>query len=409
MHAALAAQQARRLDDADRLYRAALAIAPDEPDALHMLGVVRYERGDFVEARQLIIRALDLTGWGIAAFRHNLGLVIARQYEDRDRRAWETLQRDYRTWVESRRQAWRRVAPRVTVVIPSYNHARFVGEALKSLYGQTYRNVEVIVVDDGSLDGSAEIIAAVLRDCPFPHRFVVRENRGAAATINEGIAFATGEFVNVLNSDDRFSADRLEKLVDAIACVGGEWGFGGVTFVGSDGRPLDALCHRRVFELTCALAAVPYRDSVGLAFLPANVAVSSGNLFIARRLVERVGGFRDYRYNHDWDFCLRAVMLAEPVFVPDPLYEYRLHDSNTIAESSALARAEGEGIGGEFLRAATEAGTASNPWAPTLSVWGPALLTSVLRSGMGAIMDARAIRVLALRAIEDAKTAPAAG
>src|ERR1700704_5108144 len=68
MQQALAAQQAQLPRDADRLYREALAIAPDEPDALHMLGVLRYEQGDSEEAARLILRALDLTGWKHATY-----------------------------------------------------------------------------------------------------------------------------------------------------------------------------------------------------------------------------------------------------------------------------------------------------------------------------------------------------
>ena len=84
MASALEAQKSRRLDDAEQLYREAIALTPDSADALHMLGVIRYERRDYAEAKALILRALDLTGWRFPNFRHNLGLVVARANDCND-------------------------------------------------------------------------------------------------------------------------------------------------------------------------------------------------------------------------------------------------------------------------------------------------------------------------------------
>src|SRR5436190_9663127 len=77
MREALALQQSRRFGEAEELYRGALSLAPDLPDALHMLGVVRYERGDYDEAARFILQALDLTAWQYPTYRHNLGLTLA--------------------------------------------------------------------------------------------------------------------------------------------------------------------------------------------------------------------------------------------------------------------------------------------------------------------------------------------
>jgi Flp pilus assembly protein TadD len=84
MRRALDAQQARRLDDAERAYREVLATRPDEPDALHMLGVLRHERGDEEEAIALTMRALDLTGWRVPFMRTNLGIILAARGGETD-------------------------------------------------------------------------------------------------------------------------------------------------------------------------------------------------------------------------------------------------------------------------------------------------------------------------------------
>jgi glycosyltransferase involved in cell wall biosynthesis len=80
----------------------------------------------------------------------------------------------------------------VSVVVPVYNHAGYVMQALESVFAQTYRNLELIVVDDGSTDGSADVVRRALASCPFPVRFVEQDNRGAHAALNEAIRLANG-------------------------------------------------------------------------------------------------------------------------------------------------------------------------------------------------------------------------
>ena len=98
-------------------------------------------------------------------------------------------------------------APLVTCVIPVYNGERFLGAAIRSALGQTYTNLEVIVVDDGSTDGTAEVAQA------FSHRvkYLYQDNAGPAAARNRGIAEAEGEFLSFLDADDLWVADKLAR------------------------------------------------------------------------------------------------------------------------------------------------------------------------------------------------------
>jgi hypothetical protein len=399
MSAALVAQQARQLDDAERLYRSALSHAPDLPDALHMLGVIRYEKDDNDEARSLIIRALELTNWAYPAYRHNLGLVIARANAAGDDVRCRQARARYRQWREARTLRPSASQPRVDVVVPCFNHHRFIVQALRSVFCQTYRNIEVIVVDDGSSDGSADLAARTLQDSPFPHRFVARANRGAAPTINEGIGMGHGEFINVLNSDDLFAPDRIETMVDAIAARDIEWGFSAVSFIDEREVPLDTLQDARVYSQACSISAIPFRETVGFSLVASNTAVSSGNLFLSRPLFERVGGFRNFRYNHDWDFCLRAIRLAEPAFVSAETYRYRLHAANTIGESREGTRDEANLMMSDFLAWAMTEDPAGSSLAPSLANWGTPFLVSVLESGMGELVDPALLRQLAAGAL----------
>lgn len=396
MEEALAHQQRRRNDEAERLYRAALEILPDQPDALHMLGVICYERGDLVRAKALVLRALDLTAWRHWTYRHNLGLILTQEYAAHGWDPAADRTEAYRQWHVASRASGRRDEPRVSVIVPSFNHSRYIERAIRSIFEQTYRNVELVVIDDGSVDGSPSVIERCLRDSPFPSRFLARENRGAPATINEGIDLATGTFVNVVNSDDWLAPRRLQVMVAEIANTGENWGFSSVTFVDAAGEIIDPLKNRRVYDLTCAIAALPTRRTTGFALLSMNVSISSGNLFMSRQLFREIEGFRQHRYNHDWDFCLRALQAAEPVFVREPLYFYRLHGSNTIDESIEQASVEMREICSDYLRWVGTGAKASGPFAPCIANWGSIFMHEVLESTLPLVVDIAILRELAL-------------
>jgi glycosyltransferase involved in cell wall biosynthesis len=397
MNSALAAQQSGDLHRAEGIYREVVAMAPDVPDALHMLGVLRFERGDCKEGAQLILQALDLTAWRFPTFRYNLGLVIARAYgEQADRDRDTAIRRSARA---SRRQSSELSAgrPLVAVVVPCYNHARFVERAIESVFSQTYRQIELIVIDDGSSDGSTEIARSALEHSPFPCRFIARENRGATATINEAIRLSSAPFVNILNSDDWFSDDRVALMVEHVVASGADWGFSETAYVDDHDLPVDPRLDKRAGTLSAIAGAASSRATVGFSFLGGNPAISSGNLFFSRALFQRIGPFGSLRYNHDWEFALRAVRAAEPKFVPAPTYHYRLHDSNTI--SGAIkdgGMSESNVMLTEFFRWASSEPDSANPLAPTLRTWGMYFICSCLNNGWAGLFEPEELRRLAL-------------
>jgi hypothetical protein len=388
MQQALAAQQAMSPRDADRLYRKALAIAPDEPDALHMLGVLRYEQGHSAEAAKLILRALDLTGWKHETFVHNLGLALSHAYRARaDHDLSEGLAR-----MERLRSDGALLLPdrRVAVIVPCYNHERYVRRALESVFAQSHRAIELIVIDDGSRDASVRIARETLAGSPFPSRFVARDNRGAAATINEGIGWSSAPFINVLNSDDWFAPDRIEVMVASVAAKGADWGFSDILAVDEADRAVDSERARVLAAIIDSISAWP---TAGFAFVGDNVAISSGNIFFSRALYDRIGPFRDLRYNHDWEFCLRALRVAEPVFVSLKAYGYRLHPANTIADAmQGGGRTEADGILADYIRWAISEPASGNPIAPTSHNWGMHFLCSLLGRGFATLLEPDLLR-----------------
>ena len=99
--------------------------------------------------------------------------------------------------------------PLVSVVIPSYNHARFVTEAVMSVVHQTWPNIQLIVIDDGSLDESSAILSRLSKEQGF--HFISRTNRGVSATLNQGLALAQGKYFCPFASDDIMLPERFER------------------------------------------------------------------------------------------------------------------------------------------------------------------------------------------------------
>lgn len=222
--------------------------------------------------------------------------------------------------------------PPVSVVIPAFNHAQYVAAAIVSVLGQGFADFELVVVDDASSDGTADVVAAIAD----PRLRLVRHatNRGAHATLNEAVAASRGEFVAVLNSDDLFEPDRLATMMEAArtAADGMFLGFSDVGFIDAAGLPADA--DRRADDYR-RLRAHCIGQPAALWFLAGNPAVSSSNLFFSRALFERAGGFAPLRYTHDWDWAARAAACCEPVWMHKTLLRYRVHPSNTLGENDA--------------------------------------------------------------------------
>lgn len=103
------------------------------------------------------------------------------------------------------------MSSKVSVVIPSYNHKRYILETLKSIRSQTYDNIELIVVDDGSQDGSGDYLKSLKSEYDF--QLILKKNEGICATINRGLDLATGEYIVIIASDDFIPKDRIKEQV----------------------------------------------------------------------------------------------------------------------------------------------------------------------------------------------------
>lgn len=220
----------------------------------------------------------------------------------------------------------------VSTVIPLYNHQKYIAECLYSIWQSAGPNDEIIVIDDCSIDQGARIVDALFSQDWFRRRFGRLEliankvNSGAASSINLGIKLSRGDFIALMNSDDLFSTGRRDAMVKALAGNKHSFSFSSVICVDFASDPAPSRLSAAIQSLQAHIDESP---TTSLAFLAGNPAVSTGNLFFARETYEEVGPFRDLLYCHDWDWCLRAIIFGEPVFVPDFYYLYRTHPSNS--------------------------------------------------------------------------------
>ena len=223
----------------------------------------------------------------------------------------------------------------VSVVIPLYNHAAFLRAAVESVLRQSRPPEEIIVIDDGSTDRSPQIAESLARAHPSI-RFWSRENRGAHATINEGVRASTGSLVAILNSDDLFHRERIARALAAFEIEPAAAAFAsGLSFI--DGR--GASIGNAWFDE--ALAFHRKTGDLGVSLVNANFVMTTSNLVVRRGLFDALGGFADFRYAHDLDFLLRAVAAKKRILIaPRPLVSYRMHGNNTISESHRKVKAE---------------------------------------------------------------------
>jgi glycosyltransferase involved in cell wall biosynthesis len=200
-------------------------------------------------------------------------------------------------------------SPRVSVVMPAYQAAWSIGAAASSVLWQSFRDLELVVVDDGSTDRTAEIVAAL----DGPVRLIRQENAGVAAARNRGIEAATGELIAFCDADDLWFGEHLAALVELYDRAGGiatsncYWLF-----------PRGIHPSRTRYK-----GRFPEPERQRRAILEQNF-VSTMSLF-PRSLVEEVGPFDEsLRRAEDWDFWLRAIYAGERVSLQrQPLALYR--------------------------------------------------------------------------------------
>jgi len=226
--------------------------------------------------------------------------------------------------------------PRISVVIPSYNHAVFISDAVDSVLAQSESDLELIVVDDGSTDNTLEVLSGYT---DLRLKVIPQENRGAHAAINRGLKETRGDYLSILNSDDFYHPRRLEEAITVfksdpnVGLVGSY-----IKIIDKDNNELGIKHGYKDCEpwmLDEPQRSFRAGEDLRAALLTENFWSTTSNYAFTRTHYEQVGEFRPLRYAHDWDFALRMARVAQMVLLPEPLVNYRVHDKNTIREDQA--------------------------------------------------------------------------
>lgn len=205
--------------------------------------------------------------------------------------------------------------PTISVIIPNYNYAQYLRMAIDSVLAQTYSQIEIIVVDDGSSDGSRE----VLESYGDKITTVFQSNAGVSAARNRGIAESSGDFIAFLDPDDVWFPEKIEKQL-AKFVSDSELGLVhvGIEHIDGNGDSLDVvLCGTEGWVLEDILLGKPVIFGGGSGFL------------VPRRVIDEIGEF-DPRMSTsaDWDIFCRIAKSYRFGAVCETLLHYRIHGAN---------------------------------------------------------------------------------
>jgi len=217
-------------------------------------------------------------------------------------------------------------SPTISAIIPAYNSAPYVGQAIASVRAQTHAVDEIIVVDDGSVDETPEVIGGLGEDV----RCIRQENAGPSAARNRGVAEAGGEFIAFLDADDQWTPEKTRHQLAALerhpelALVAGD-----MAEIDVDGRIVvpSVLEKHAIRDGFAELQGAPIPDA--LAMLVRINFIPTGTVLVRRKAIEEAGGFpEEIRYGEDLALWARIAARHPIACLPDVLMLRRRHGEN---------------------------------------------------------------------------------
>lgn len=211
--------------------------------------------------------------------------------------------------------------PLVTYVVPCFNHQAFVGDAIRSLLNQTYNQIELVIINDGSSDGSLDEIEKLIGACEkrfTRFKVISRKNMGLVHSLNEGLEWARGDFFAMLASDDLLYPHKTQKMVDCLNAAGQHTAvaYGAMDVIDEKGRIIRKLSGKPGFYnfKDVILKKCPYATPTQM------VRVKS---------LRKIGGFNKNLRFEDWAMVLALTADGNKIFIcTDVVAQYRRHSSN---------------------------------------------------------------------------------
>lgn len=210
--------------------------------------------------------------------------------------------------------------PLVSVVIPSYNHAAYIEESVLSVVNQTYKNVELIVIDDGSKDNSGGILKKLQEQYGFT--LIFQENQGISKTLNKALRqYAHGKYIDGCASDDYLAPDKIEKQVRFLEeNPDYDMVFGKVHIVDEKSQTIENL---NIFEsFNEPVKHIPFE------FLIENNRIPSLSVMLRRDVWEKCGGYNENTTIEDFDLWLKIAYIGKIAYLNDYFAYYRWHWQN---------------------------------------------------------------------------------
>ena len=209
--------------------------------------------------------------------------------------------------------------PLVSIVIPCYNHAEFVQDCIRSVIDQTYQNIELIIIDDGSNDNSVEKIQELFNQCKarftrFEFRY--RPNKGLSETLNEALEWCQGEYYSAIASDDMMLSNKTQLQVEHLhrnkACVAV---FGGYDLINETNETLlTNVGENKIYSFE--------------EILMHNHELPAPTQMIVLTVLKRIEGYTKGIIIEDWYMWLKLSAIAEIHYISEKLALYRTHENN---------------------------------------------------------------------------------
>lgn len=225
--------------------------------------------------------------------------------------------------------------PLVSVLMPSYNKAPYIGEAIESVLCQTYRNLELIVVDDASTDGSWEIIQAYQKRFPYTIKAVQQPHSGGCAARNKAFALSSGKYIQYLDADDILNPEKIAAQMNVFTGTGeedyvanGKW----ARFYTSDYRKEN---------LSWGPHPSVQRDLSAIEWLLISHMSTPASWLTPCKLIKKAGPWDESLViNQDGEFFSRVVAQAKLVkFVPGSIVYYRSNVPNSVSRNTVHSEA----------------------------------------------------------------------
>lgn len=206
---------------------------------------------------------------------------------------------------------------KVSVIIPTYNYGEFISDSIESVINQTYKDFEVIVVDDGSTDNTTDIIKKYKNRISYFYK----ENGGPSSARNYGIKNSKGEYICFLDADDIFLPKKLEFQVAYMETNKND----GIGLLYSD-----YYCASRELKIIDYYESIGFqRQKEAVMYLLNYNYINTSTVMIPRACVDEVGFFNEnYRYLEDYDFWLRLGCNYKFAYINKPLVKTRSHYKN---------------------------------------------------------------------------------